>query len=28
LGGVYSIAPFVRTADDVVGEVLRKAKSE
>lgn len=28
VGGVYSVAPFRRTADDVVNEILRKEKQE
>jgi len=28
VGGVYSVAPFRRTADDVVDEILRKEKQE
>jgi len=28
VGGIYTVEPFVRTADDVVDEVLRKKKQE
>jgi hypothetical protein len=28
VGGVYSVAPFLRTADDVLKEILRKEKQE
>ncbi len=28
VGGVYSVAPFRRTADDVLNEILRKEKQE
>jgi hypothetical protein len=28
VGGVYSVAPFPRTADDVVNEILRKEKQQ